>query len=132
MTSRTHLSRAAAFVIAALLAIPGGALAQSRPAEDTLARRSQEATSAREHASVAREYRERAEAFEKTASDYEAQAAKLAARPRFPSEGKMVEHIRNRGDRERRMAMQSRRSAQEAYARADHHVRMAVETQLAE
>lgn len=101
-------------------------------AEDTLARRSQEATTVGEHAALAREYRQRADAFERTARTHDAAAARKAAQPRFPFEGKQAAHIRDNGDRERHLAAQARRSAQDAFARADQHVRQVVERQLAE
>lgn len=123
----------AALVAGFLLTGTSAALAQARQsAEDTLARRSQEATTAREHAGIAREYRLRAEALDKQAKAYEAEAARKSARPRFPVEGKMVAHIRNTGERERQLAVQTRRAAEQALERADHHVRLAVEGQLAE
>lgn len=124
---------AVALVVAGLLGAGASAQAQSRTsAEDTLARRSQEATTAREHATVAREYRERAEALDKQATAYEAEAARKSARPRFPNESKMVAHLRNSGERERQLAVQARRASQQAFERADHHIRLAVEGQLAE
>ncbi|MGE0592385.1 MAG: hypothetical protein AB7G23_18930 [Vicinamibacterales bacterium] len=109
------------------------AQAQAGPtASDTLARRSAEATTPAEHASVARDYRLRAEAFEEQAQEHEADAVRLAERRRFPVELKMPAVLRRDGERERRLAMQARRAAREAYERADHHIRLAVEEQLAQ
>jgi len=120
--------------MAVMLLAGSNAMAQQsgRDAENTLARRSAEATTVGEHAAMAREYRQRAEAFERTASTHEANAARKAAQPRFPFEGKQVAHIRDNGDRERQLAAQARRAAEDAYARADQHVRQVVERQLAE
>lgn len=136
MNGRTLMSVASAVVVAGMLTVTGAtavsAQAGRNVADDTLTQRSREATSAREHATLAREYRQRAEALERTARSHEADAARLSARPRFPHEGKFPAHIRNTGERQHQLAIQSRRAAQEAYERADHHVRLAVEGQLAE
>lgn len=136
MSGRTLLRLASVVVVTGMVTIASGtavnAQAGRNAAEDTLAQRSQEATTAREHAILAREYRQRAESLERTARAHEADAAKRSARPRFPHESKFPAHIRNTGERQHQLAVQARRAAQEAYARADHHVRLAVEGQLAE
>ncbi len=136
MSGRTLMRVAGAAVVAGMLTAASAADVSAQVGrnvtDDTLAQRSQEATSAREHATLAREYRQRAEALETTARGYEAEAAKRSARPRFPHEGKFPAHIRNTGERQHQLAVQARRAAQQAYERADHHVRLAVEGQLAE
>lgn len=94
-------------------------------------RMSETAVTASDHARVAKQYRLRAVSLEVKAETHEAEARKLRAvhnpmATKWPAMGRAAE------DRENRLAMQARRAAQECYARADHHIRLAVEAELAE
>ncbi|MDX1982163.1 MAG: hypothetical protein SFV51_17960 [Bryobacteraceae bacterium] len=84
-----------------------------------------------EHASVSRQYRLRAESFEAKAAVHEAEAKKLSERPRHAMDYKWPAMTNSGRDRERRLAMEARRAAQECYAIAERHAQRAVEAQFA-
>jgi hypothetical protein len=114
-----------------LLAVPAAAV-EPAPDATKLEAMAREAQTAPEHAEVARQYRLRAESLEAKAEEHEAAVRKIANRPVIGLEGKWPAMVRKPGERQRQLAMQARRGAREAYALADRHLRLAVETGFAE
>jgi hypothetical protein len=121
-----------ALAAALLLAFPPASTAAEPVDEAKLEAMARDAKTPAEHAKVAKQYRLRAEAFETNAKKHEEEARKLQAQPRSPLELKWPAMARKPWERETQLAMQARRAAQEAYAVADKHIRLAVEAQLAE
>jgi flagellar motor protein MotB len=118
---------------AALLMAFSPALTAAEPVDEAkLEAMARDAKSPADHAKVAKQYRLRAEAFEAKANKHEEEARKLQAQPRSPLEMKWPAMARKPWEREAQLAIEARRAAGEAYAAADKHIRLAVETQLAE
>lgn len=95
----------------------------------TIEKLSKEASTPEEHARVSRQYRLRAESLEAKAKMHEQEAERMLT-GHNPMAAKWPAMVRNGADRERRLAIEARRAAQECYARADHHIRLAVEGKL--
>jgi len=88
------------------------------------------AVTASDHARVAKQYRLRAESLETKAKQHEQEARRLGS-GHNPMAVKWPAMGRAAAERESRLAVQARRAAQECLARADRHIRLAVEAQLA-
>lgn len=96
-----------------------------------LEKMAKEAVSPSQHATVAKQYRLRAESLEQKAAEHDATANKLRTvhnplAHKWPAIGNQAV------EREKKLAMQARRAAQECSALADRHIRLAVEGDLAE
>jgi len=85
-----------------------------------------------EHAAVAKQFRLRAESFAAKAEKHEAEARKLANGPRIGIDAKWPAMARNTAAKEKQLAMEARRAAQENYALADQHIRFVIEKEFAE
>ena len=131
LTAKTSLAALAAAALLVLL--PATAVAKGPAVEpEKLEKLAAKASTPAEHATVAKQYRLRAEALDATAEKHEAEARKLSNGPANPMAAKWPAMAGRSAQTERQLAVQARRAAQECYARADHHLRLAVEAQLAE
>jgi hypothetical protein len=131
MKPARYTLQAAAAVLALVALADRGQAAEPVLEAKAIERMSETATTASDHARVARQYRLRAESLEAKAADHEKEARRLRAvhnpmATKWPAMGRAAE------DRETRLAMQARRAAQECYARANRHINLAVEAELAE
>jgi hypothetical protein len=88
------------------------------------------ADSAKEHAEVAKHYRLRADRFVEQAERHEAEVSRLNKKLHGAMAHKWPSLTRGTVDREKQLAMQSRRAASESLALAERHVQLAVEKQL--
>jgi hypothetical protein len=129
--SRFGLSAAIA-VLAAGVSLTPAQSAEPMLEAKVLEKMSKNAQTPEDHAKVAKQYRLRAESLQEKAEKHEADARKLRSTNANPMASKWPAMVNNGADRERRLAMQARRAAQECFELANHHVRLAVETQLAE
>ncbi|MCW5966359.1 MAG: hypothetical protein KIT83_20145 [Bryobacterales bacterium] len=133
-------TRFALVLFGILLLAPGAALFASakdsqkdtntqRAFADTsaLERMAESAQCAAEHAEVARGYRLRAEQLEAKAVKHEKNATELEARPKGPMHHKWPAMAQKPWAKERDMAMQARRAANESQLLADKHLRLGME-----
>ena len=116
---------AAAIVAASVVAAPAGAGAQVVDEDQRLARLSEEAESATQHARVADEYRDRAKRLDTEATRLDRTARRLE-KNWFPHEYKMPAPQRP-GYRERQRAAEARHTARESRILAQRHEQLAVE-----
>lgn len=112
-------------VMVGVLGVAPLALAQSAQ-EPQLEQRADAARTAREHSTVARDYRERGERFEAAAREHE-MAARRYDRASTPLDRKWPGSTMRPATKERQLAMEARRAAQESFALADRHLRSSVE-----
>jgi hypothetical protein len=125
-----HSTFMAALGVALLL---GAGIAAAEPVieAEKLETMAKAAKTSTEHATVAKHYRLRAEAFEAKARQHETEARKLSG-PRIGIDAKWPAMARKTAQREKQLAMEARRAAQENYALADKHIRMVIEIEHAE
>ncbi len=96
--------------------------------EKNLQQMAQAATTSAQHGEVAQQYTLRAEQFEAKAKKHEAAAAELAARKNnYAMTHKWPAMIQGPIDREKRLAMEARRAAEESQALAAKHGQQAVQ-----
>lgn len=122
--------------IAAILALGGASFAAdggktaSKPDPPTgaaLARLSESAATASEHAVVARAFRLRAEELNQAAEEFEVKAAEMQGQPKIGMSSKWPSMSRDSLQRNKRKAVETRRMAREASDLSRHHAQLAVE-----
>lgn len=118
-------------VLFALSAAPGASV-DSPMDELELEAMARKAKTRAEHVAVAKQYRLRAESFEAEAKKHEAEVQRILSRPASPLELKWPAMARKSWQLERQLAMQARRAAQEAYEKADWHLRRSIEIEADE
>ena len=116
----------AQFTMAALLAIgaPAAFAEKARVDDKQLQKMARTAQTAAEHESVAREYVTRARALEQRAETLERELRDQRSGPANPMAYKWPAMVPGR-DKKERMAVQTRRAAQENYALAERHGKLA-------
>ncbi len=125
---------ASAVGVLALLAVSQVGLSGAEPRMDEkkLHEMALSAKTPAEHATVAKHYRLRAENFEAKAKSHDAEVRRLSSGPVIGIDAKWPAMARKTWQQERQHAMEARRAAEECYAVADRHVRLAVEAGFAE
>ena len=112
--------------LAAALALVPGAFAseRARNAHD-IAEMAKSATTPADHARVARGYLEHARSLDAKADKLERDVEAAKSGPKSAMEAKWPAMVTGSRDRKERLAMQTRRAAQEAQRLAEHHSKLA-------
>lgn len=113
-----------------LLTMPAKAGIDPAKSADEIQTMAKNATSGSDHANVARHYRLRAEELEAKAKRHEEEARKLEKQPLPGMAYKWPAMVPRPAEKERRLAMQARRAANEASKLAARHLHLAVEAGL--
>jgi hypothetical protein len=124
------LTLASLMAAVVLMGMPLPAVAADLIVEDhELIAMAKSAATPAQHAAVAKQYRLRAEALEANASDHEAAARKAEGRPLPPIAHKWPAMYRNTGvEKEKQLAIQARKAAEEARSLAAYHLSRSVES----
>jgi hypothetical protein len=112
-------------VFAAVLA-PGQSAVRSSDSADLQAM-SKSAVTAKQHEEVAKQYKDRAAEFAKKAEKHEKKAADLMAQPAPPIAHKWPAMQPKPWEKERQLAMQARRAAEESAQLSARHTQMAAQ-----
>jgi hypothetical protein len=116
----------AAVALGWLLAVaPAAHAAENAPAPKQLEQMAKDARTASEHSDVAAKYRDRAMSLESKAQKLEREARVQDAGPTRAMEQKWPAMIVNARERKAQLAVQARRAAQESYAIAERHEKLA-------
>lgn len=92
-----------------------------------LERMAEVAKTPKDHVAVAKHYRSQAEQFEQKALKHEAQARKMQNNPNNPMAYKWPAMAGQPWVKERQLAMEARRAAQESLEASERHMRLSVE-----
>lgn len=131
---RTILRMIPAIALGMIMSLPAAFGVEPLVELEKVHKMAKEATSASEHATVARHYRLHSEAQDRKAIAYEQEAIKLEKeRGQLPAMAhKWPSMVKKAGEKERHLAMQSKRAAKELMALADKHMKLAIESGFAE
>ena len=121
-----------ALSVAMLLAAAAPSMAAEKMDSEKLQAMAVSARTASEHATVAKHYRVAAESFEAQAAKHEAEANRLKTQPKLGLASKWPSMVPKTEEKERTLAMQARRAAQENLELADRHYRLSIDAQHAE
>jgi hypothetical protein len=125
MTKR-HTKATLSIALAAFLAVlaPGAFAAKPVAEAKEISKMAKEADTPAEHAQVAKQYLLRAKALEAKADEIERDLRDQKNGPHNPMATKWPAMVNGARERQERVAMQTRRAAQESYRLAEHHSKL--------
>jgi hypothetical protein len=114
-------------VASTILAVAPVAASNAMVKRDKLEKMAETAKTPKDHVAVAKQYRLQAQQFEQKAVEHETTARKLQSSPHSPMSQKWPAMATQPWVKERQLAMEARRAAEECLEAADRHMLLSVE-----